>query len=260
MNARFGVRRGKALAAIALAATAASMIPGSTAALADEKNILADNWGVITRNTIGSPVAVLRNGPVGSFGVPASAARPPYGSGSLGIEVADKSTSLATPGEKVDFGNEVDFYGNPVLGLDKVGFHVFQTSENVGYGSPLTNMPTIRFEIDPNMTTGDNYSTLVWNPPPSPVVDRWSPYLDATTTGTWFLTGNETSCTQTAPCNFDRLKASFTGGVGRPTILTVAVGKGRDHMWIGAVDGLRINRNIYDFEADGVKTRFQPFG
>ncbi|MFF7241716.1 hypothetical protein [Streptomyces collinus] len=26
-------------------------------------------------------------------------------------------------------------------------------------------------------------------------------------------------------------------------------------MWIGAVDGLRINRTLYDFEAEGVRTR-----
>lgn len=26
-------------------------------------------------------------------------------------------------------------------------------------------------------------------------------------------------------------------------------------MWIGAVDGLRINQNVYDFETDGVGTR-----
>ncbi|MFJ4851549.1 MULTISPECIES: hypothetical protein [unclassified Streptomyces] len=258
MNARIGMRCGKALAVIALAATAASTISGSSTAVADEKGLFSDHWGVITRNTIGSPVAILRSGPFGSFGVQGPASQPPYGTGSLGIAVANNSTTLTPPSEKVDFGNERDFYGNPVLGLTRVGFHVFQTGENVGYGGP-SNMPNIRFEIDPNMTAGDNYSTMVWTPPPLPVVDRWSPYLDATTTGTWFLTGNETSCTQTTPCTFAQLKASFTGGVGQPTILTVAVGKGRDHMWIGAVDGLRINRNVYDFEADGVKTRLQPF-
>ncbi|MFJ5220366.1 hypothetical protein ACIP98_37475 [Streptomyces sp. NPDC088354] len=258
MNTRFGVRRGKALAAIALAAIAASMVPGAITAVADEKSLLSDHWGVITRNTIGSPIAELRNGPFGSFGVTGSAARPPYGTGSLGIEVANNATTLAPPSEKVDFGNEVDFYGNPVLGLNKVGFHVFQTGENVNYGGP-TNMPNIRIEIDPNMTAGDNYSTLVWTPPAVTTVDRWSPYIDATTSGTWFLSGNETSCTQATPCTFTQLKASFTGGVGQPTILSVAVGKGRDNMWIGAVDGLRINRTIYDFEADGVKTRLQPF-
>jgi hypothetical protein len=40
-----------------------------------------------------------------------------------------------------------------------------------------------------------------------------------------------------------------------PTIDTVVVGKGRDYMWIGAVDGLRINQNVYDFEAGDVRTR-----
>src|SRR5689334_17342837 len=64
--------------------------------------------GGITRNTIGSPVAALRNGPFGSFGVTGSAAKPPCGTGSLGIEVSDSSTSLAPSSEKVDFGNEVD--------------------------------------------------------------------------------------------------------------------------------------------------------
>jgi hypothetical protein len=37
------------------------------------------------------------------------------------------------------------------------------------------------------------------------------------------------------------------------TIYTVAVGKGRDKAWVGAVDGLRINDKTYDFEANGVK-------
>ncbi|KUN42779.1 hypothetical protein [Streptomyces olivochromogenes] len=40
-----------------------------------------------------------------------------------------------------------------------------------------------------------------------------------------------------------------------PVIYSAVVGKGRDHMWIGAVDGLRINQYVYDFEADGVKVR-----
>ena len=29
-------------------------------------------------------------------------------------------------------------------------------------------------------------------------------------------------------------------------------------MWIGAVDGLRLNDKIYDFEADGVKEKGVP--
>ncbi|MFJ4006891.1 hypothetical protein ACIPWL_26045 [Streptomyces sp. NPDC090023] len=40
-----------------------------------------------------------------------------------------------------------------------------------------------------------------------------------------------------------------------PASATAAVGKGRDHLWAGAVDGLRVDRNVYDFEADGVRVR-----
>lgn len=262
MNARFGEARGKARAVISAAAIIASMLSGSVSAVADGNGggngPGADHWGVITRNTIGSPVAELRNGPIVPFptpGVLGATARPPYGTGSLGIEVADSSTSLTPPHEKVDFGNEVDFFGDPLLGLNKIGFHVFQTGENTIYGGS-TNMPNIRIEIDPNRTMGDNYSTLVWVPPGTLALNSWSPFIDATTSGTWYLTGGETSCTSTTPCNFTNLKASFaTGGVGQPTILSIAVGKGRDHLWIGAVDGLRINRYVYDFEADGVRAR-----
>ncbi|MET7988942.1 hypothetical protein [Streptomyces sp. NPDC005281] len=259
MNAFSGVKRKTALGVTVLAAIAVSAVPGSASVAAGANQGASDHWGVITRNTIGSPVAVLRNGPFGSFGVTGSAARPPYGTGSLGIEVSDSSTSLTPPSEKVDFGNEVDFYGEPVLGLNKVGFHVFQTGENISYGGP-GNMPNIKFEINPNLTAASatTYSTMVWLPPASPVSDRWSPYLDATTTGTWFLTGNAgsvTGCNQSTPCTFPQLKTALNDGGSAPSIYTAAVGKGRDSMWIGAVDGLRINQNIYDFEADGVRTR-----
>ncbi|MFE5141884.1 hypothetical protein ACFRDV_30180 [Streptomyces fagopyri] len=247
MNARSGMSRGKKLAVAALAAIVASALPGPVSAVADTGRDHPEHWGVITRNTVGSPVAALRNGPFGSFGVQGSSARPAYGRGSLGIEVGDS-------GEKVDFGNEVDFYGDPVLGLTKVGFHVFQTGENVASGG-AENMPGIRFEIDPNVSAhpGDNYSSLVWVPDAAPVTDRWSPFIDATSTGYWYLTGNETACTQAAECTFAQVKASLDDGGEKPTIHSAAVGKGRDHMWIGAVDGLRVNRTVYDFEADGVR-------
>ncbi|MGW3248746.1 hypothetical protein [Streptomyces sp. NPDC001070] len=252
--------RGKTLTVIALATIVSSALSGSGSALADGKSIGSDHWGVITRNTIGSPVAVLRDGPFGSFGVTGSAARPPYGNGSLGIEVADSSTSLAPPSEKVDFGNEVDFYGDRVLGLDQLGFHVFQTGENVDYGGE-GNLPNIRIEINPNLTSrpGDTYSTMVWLPPAIPVANtnRWSGFLNAATTGSWYLSGNElpTDCTSSSPCPFATLKNLLNDGGSQPTIYSVAVGKGRDKNWVGAVDGLRINRYVYDFEADGVQAR-----
>ncbi|MET9062558.1 hypothetical protein [Streptomyces antibioticus] len=263
MSVRFGVTRKKALVATALAAALASTLLGSVSAVADgdggygeQEQERPDHWGVIARNTIGSPVADLRNGPFGSFGVTDSSGRPPYGRGSLGIAVSDQSTSLTPASEKVDFGNEVDFFGDPVQGLQRLGFHVFQTGENVQRGG-AENMPNIRFEIDPNLAAlpNDNYSTMVWVPDAAPVTNRWSSFIDATTTGYWFLSGNETTCTQAAECTFDELKASLNDGGDGATIYTAAVGKGRDHMWIGAVDGLRINDNVYDFEANGVRVR-----
>lgn len=256
---RSGVKRKLALGAVALAAVAVSAVPGSAFATGSGNRGGADHWGVITRNTIGSPVAGLRNGPFGSFGVRGPAARPPYGTGSLGIEVSDDSTSLTPPSEKVDFGNEVDFYGDRVQGLDQVGFFVFQTGENVSRGG-AGNMPNIKFEIDPNLAGAPSttYSTMTWVPDPSPVTDRWSPYLDATTTGRWFLTGNAgtvSGCNQATMCTFSQLKTALDDGGAAATVYTAAVGKGRDYMWVGAVDGLRINRTVYDFEADGVKAR-----
>ncbi|MER7691885.1 hypothetical protein [Streptomyces sp. NPDC097610] len=256
MKARFGVSRGKALAVTALGAILASTVPGSVPALADGNRVRSEHWGVITRNTIGSPVAALRNGPYGSFGVLDSSGRPPYGRGSLGIEVADNSTSLTPHSEKVDFGNEVDFFGDPVLGLSKVGFHVFQTGENVDYGGPA-NLPNIKFEINPNVSAhpGDTYSTLVWVPDALTVTNRWSGYINATTSGYWYLTGGETACNDAAHCTFAQVKTSLDDGGAVPVIYSAAVGKGRDHLWTGAVDGLRINQYVYDFEADGVKVR-----
>lgn len=201
-----------------------------------------EHWGVITRNTIGSPVAELRFGVYGSFGVTGPSASPPYGIGSLGLEVANNSTTNAPPSEKIDFGNEVDYFGNPISALTAVGFHVFQTGENADI-SP-TNMPNIRMEIDPTGTS--TYTTMVWVPGPAPVTNRWSGYIDATTTGYWYFTGSfgATTCNEALPCTFTMAKSKVPSG----KVYSVAVGKGRDNNWVGAIDGLRLNKTIIDFE------------
>ena len=264
MKACYGVKRKTTLGITALAAIAASALPGSASAANGGDLRGSDHWGVITRNTIGSPVAALRSGPFGSFGVQGPSARPPYGRGSLGIEVADQSTSLTPPSEAVHFGNEVDFFGSPVVGLREVGFHVFQTGENVSYGGPA-NLPNIKCEINPNLAgaPGTTYSSMVWNPPALPTADlnRWSPFLDATTTGTWFLTGaagTATGCTLSSQCTFQTLLNALDDGGAEPVNYTAGVSQGRDHMWIGAVDGLRINDIVYDFEPGGVRARRAP--
>jgi hypothetical protein len=209
----------------------------------------SEHWGVITRNTIGSPVGDHRNGPYGSFGVTGPEAAPPYGTGSLGIAV-----SAGPPAEKVDFGNEVDFFGDSVLALTQVGFHVFQTGENATPNPE--NMPNIRLEIDPNGAINpSNYTTMVWVPDAAPVVNQWSGFIDATSTGYWYFTGSTgvtTGCNQATQCSFAQAKNSLNDGQPDPMIYTVAVGKGRDQTWVGAIDGLRINQDVYDFEFTGV--------
>ena len=239
-------------AAVIFGALAVGIALPATAAPFDHAK--SENWGVSVRNTIGSPVAELREGMSSRLTPGGVLTEPPYGSGSLGIEVSVYPGVAVGPGEskqeKVDFGNEVDFFGDPISALSQVGFHVFQTGENVTRGGP-TNMPNIRFEIDP--PGASTFSTMVWVPDAAPVINQWSPYIDATTTGSWYFTGafGTPPCSQADPCTFAAAKAKASGG----TIYSVLVGKGRDNMWIGAVDGLRLNSTIYDFEEKGVKAR-----
>jgi hypothetical protein len=193
---------------------------------------------VIDRNTIGSPVADLRSGPFSGTTV-----EPPFGSGSLSLIVGSGT-------EKAAYGNEVDFAGDDVAGLDEVGFYVFTTGENADIGNP--NMPSITFEIDPNIDPARNFSSLVFVPAANSPANQWSGYIDATTTGKWGLTGQtgtDTGCPLSGGlCTFDEIKSKLPDA----TILTAAVGKGRDFSWQGAVDGLTINDTVFDFEESGV--------
>ena len=214
------------------------------------------HWGVIDRNTIGSAVADLRAGPYGSFAFTGRSAQPPSGVGSLGIQVSDNATSGSPAAEKVAFGNEVDFLGNPVSGLSDVGFRVFQTSENAAINP--RNMPNITLEINPRVVGAGSYTSMVWVPNAAPVTDRWTGYLNATTTGDWYFTGSAgtvTGCNQTTMCSFTAAKLALVdNNNGTPaSIYTVAVAKGRDNTWDGAVDDLRINSKIYNFEPYGVQ-------
>jgi hypothetical protein len=215
----------------------------------------ASNWNVILRNNIGSPLVDLQGGPQDSFRLPQGG--PPYGEGSLVMGVSDNATSGSPPAEKASFGNEVDFVDDPVLGLTEVGFHVYQTGESAAI-SPR-NMPNITFEIDSNLgslsNANDNYTSLVWVPDAAPVTNQWSDFIDATTTGNWYMTGEEgsdTTCTTSLTCDFDAVMTALDDGGAEPVIHTAAVGKGRDNTWFGAVDGLVINDTAYDFEPFGV--------
>ena len=211
-------------------------------------------WGQIDRHTIGSPTVVLRSGPyVGTTETP------PFGIGSLSLTVnGAPRVPSSTDAEQATFGNESDFVNQDVSGLEEVGFYVYTTGENSAKGNP--NMPSIKMEIDPNLdATPSNFSTLQFLPEQSPS-NQWSDYIDGTTTpaspsGTgWILSGAAgaaTGCNLASPCTFEDVKTALAAGTGAK-ILTVAVGKGRDFSWSGAVDGLRINGTVYDFEPTGV--------
>jgi len=221
----------------------------------------AGNWGVVARNTVGSPTAELRSGPSAPAYsgnpddpfVPGGPIKgPPFGTGSLGLTVSGPNT------EKVVFGNEIDFFSTP-FNVTAVGFSVFNVPENVTAGA--NNMPGIAFEIDPNVTGFDtNYSTLVFQPNPTLPVG-WSDFIDATsdTSGLWGLTGAAFAANKcsinAAKCTWTELQALLNDDATPPTLFTVAIQKGTDVAWNGAVDGLRINNTIYNFEEYGVVTQ-----
>ncbi|MEA2322051.1 MAG: hypothetical protein QOD81_1901 [Solirubrobacteraceae bacterium] len=202
--------------------------------------VSSGNWGVMARNTIGSPDIFTRSGPAAA----------PYGTGSLGFSVGGGT-------EKAAYGNEADFAGDLVSGLTQVGFSVYTTGENAALGNP--NMPSIAIEIDPNLTaTPSNFSTLVFVPS-NTAPNAWTK-IDATdaTKGFWFLTGAAgaaTNCNQTTTCSFAQVQAALNDGGESAVIGTVGVTKGRDFAWQGAIDGLQINSAVYDFEETGVVTR-----
>src|SRR3954464_3672670 len=61
-------------------------------ALAGGKDAKSEDWGVINRNTIGSPVADLRDGPFVTR-LNGTVSAPPFGKGSLELAVADQAVN-----------------------------------------------------------------------------------------------------------------------------------------------------------------------
>ena len=139
-----------------------------------------------------------------------------------------------------------------VSDLTAVGFSVFTTGENSGLAP--NNMPSIAFEIDPNLNPLDSFSTMVYAPDNS-TPNRWTT-LDAVADPDprWGLTGMPaTTCDINGPrCTWDELMTFLDDGGDDAVILTVQIQKGRDFAFSGAVDGLTINTDVYDFEPFGV--------
>jgi hypothetical protein len=185
---------------------------------------------------------------------------------SLTVDGEPRFSGTSGPGgtdqrEQATFGNEVDFVGDPFSAITEIGFHVYTTAENNARGNP--NMPNIKIEIDPNLSaTPTNFSTLTFQPENSAA--GWSGYINAATAPTsgngqgWYLStaaGVATGCTIATPCTFTQVKTALADGGDAATIYTIGIGKGRDFAWEGAVDGLRVNGTIYDFEPFGVIER-----
>ena len=162
---------------------------------------------------------------------------------------------LVGSGEKLAYG--IAEAGN-VDNLTEVRFSVYTTGENnARRGNP--NMPNLQFEIDPNLgSTTSNFSTLSFIPH-NTTSYKWTT-IDATdpASGSWFLTGaagTATGCTLSANCSYAEIKAALNDGGDPATLGTLMVNKGTDFEWQGAVDGLRVNNRVADFEEGGVVIR-----
>jgi hypothetical protein len=223
--------------------------PGAPAVFSAEK------WGIIGRNTYGSPSAGYRVGPYARTNHTDYAATvpPPYGIGSLEFIVGST--------DKINYGNETDFAGMRVSDLTTLKFWVYTGADSISGVSPAVDM-----EVDPRLVVNGttlNYASLVYLPtgsaaPSAPATPRpnvWQQY-DATAAGSkWYATGATgvaISCPVWQPCSFSELKARLPDAViSYPLGFT----KGRDSAFVGSVDGLQVNNVVYDFEPLGVYKR-----
>jgi len=211
------------------------------------------HWSVVDRKVIGDGDARLRLGPnTNTFGA-AGIVDPPLGVGSLGLRTASGTDRAA-------FGNEVAFNNDLVSSLTTLGFSVFTTAENNARGH---NMPSIRFEIDPNLTgaAGDNVADMVYTPP-NGQADRWTAFdaTDNTQGTTWSLGGAAGAAIGCGPggggCTWDQIQNRLEDGDGNPArIYTLLITKGADRAFSGAVDALRVRERVYDFEPLGVNVQ-----
>ncbi|TCO33992.1 hypothetical protein EV652_10256 [Kribbella steppae] len=195
------------------------------------------HWGTVHRNVIGAADTELAT----------TSTQSPLGDGALNLHTASAA-------DKVAFGNEVDFAGGNVKDLGTVGFSVYTTGENNALGN---NMPSIIFEIDPNVTAvASNYSSLVYAPA-NGTANQWTTF-NATTDAVkhWGLTGtafNGTACSiNGARCTWTEMLAYLSDGGDDAKLLTATVSKGRDYAFSGAVDALKFGGKTYNFEAAGV--------
>ncbi len=200
------------------------------------------NWGVVHRNVIGAASADLGS----------STQTPPHGIGALNIRTA-------SPTDKTAFGNEQDFAGMKINDLTTLAYSVYTTGENAAKGT--NNMPSISFEIDPNVANKDtNYSSLVYAPDNS-TPGQWTTIDALADAGRhWGLTSNRFGLTEChingARCTWAEILTVLNdGGDDAVVSFSVQISKGRDFAFSGMVDGLTINDTLYDFEPFGVEAK-----
>jgi hypothetical protein len=207
------------------------------------------NWGIVDRNVIGGGDSYLRAGPSVQLGQ--QLVQPPMGVGSLGINTGSGA-------DKAAFGNQVDFSGDLFSALTTVSYSVFTTGENISQAPGQANMPSITFEIDPNLSTVANeFSSMVFVPANSSAPGVWRNIVatDDAAGAVWGLTGADMPCNiNGVRCTWTELQAALNDGGEEATIATVQLTKGRDFAFSGAVDALQINNEVFDFEPTGVVT------
>lgn len=194
-------------------------------------------WSIIDRNVIGAGDAYLRSGPTSSW-PGAAAVQPPMGVGSLGLRTASGA-------DKTAFGNEVDFQGDALADVSEVSFWQYTTGEN--RAKYVDNAASVAMEINPN-NGAQTYSTLNFVVRDLPA-NKWTQVT--TESKNWYLTGaagTATGCNQTTYCTLEEVQAALP----EATLYTVAISKGRDYAFSGAVDALQIGSTTYDFEPFGV--------
>ncbi len=205
------------------------------------------NWGIADRNVEGNGDSYLRAGPV-FFGPAGPPAAPPFGIGSLGMRTG-------SPTDKAAFGNEVDFVGMPLADIIELNYWVYTTGENRALNP--ANLPNLQFEIDANLTGGPGVDFTTANFIPPAQLPGWHQVDAAAADGEWWLSGTEgddTGCNQVTTCSLAELQAAVPDAL----LLTVMLNKGTDFAYSGAVDGLQINSDVYDFEPLGVLITAAP--
>lgn len=214
------------------------------------------NWSVVDRNVQGSGDSYLRAGP--SFGLPTNVKGPPLGVGSLGIRTGSDVDALGNTPDKAAFGNQADFVGQPFSGLTAVSYSIFATGEDLS--ASLSNTPSISFEVS---FTGLDFHTIFYQPSLRAVdANRWT-FKDAAADPDphWGISGVPgTTCDQNgALCTFDQVQDFLAQNAPDAAILTVQITKGSGQPpFSGAVDALKLNADVFDFEPFGVIKTVAP--